>query len=243
MSAVLKTVSWQDVPFKSPHESVDVNRYMVSSALQYVGRWLEEKGMQKVSVSVMPDGLFLYVISEGQSLVCCSRSEVASALNAVWLSHLTRLGQGSAKPHADEMIDPTLMSTRTDLEACDEELFQVAMTSGQANHWISRSWDPPFTRKSFAKVRSLAALEWVFSHGNWSLGTGFIYQDLAFVNQIDGGDEWLVIRKDIGDFESWSAGHALRDDPTAVQTFVEDCLAATGQQLRSLDYYGARLKP
>lgn len=35
-----------------------------------------------------------------------------------------------------------------------------------------------------------------FQHGNWSARTGFVLDNLAFVEQVSGGNEWLTLRKD-----------------------------------------------
>ncbi|MDL2234110.1 hypothetical protein LJC63_11120, partial [Ruminococcaceae bacterium OttesenSCG-928-L11] len=51
-----------------------------------------------------------------------------------------------------------------------------------------------------------------FEHGNWSVRTGFVLGDLAFIEQIGGGDEWLSLKHD-GDtwhrFDSISFGHMI----------------------------------
>ena len=33
-----------------------------------------------------------------------------------------------------------------------------------------------------------------FKHGNWCLGQSIIHKDLCFIQQVDGGDEWLTIK-------------------------------------------------
>ena len=34
-----------------------------------------------------------------------------------------------------------------------------------------------------------------FTHGNWALRQGIVYEDLAFVQQVDGGDEWWTLKR------------------------------------------------
>lgn len=34
-----------------------------------------------------------------------------------------------------------------------------------------------------------------FAHGNWALRQGIVYEDLAFVQQVDGGDEWWTLKR------------------------------------------------
>ncbi|MCL2532330.1 MAG: hypothetical protein FWE40_09320 [Oscillospiraceae bacterium] len=67
-------------------------------------------------------------------------------------------------------------------------------------------------------------------YGNWAIRTGFIYGNLAFVQQVNGGDEWLALRQTAPDewnsFDSISLGHVLQEYgaegfETYVQTLVE----------------------
>lgn len=37
-------------------------------------------------------------------------------------------------------------------------------------------------------------LELFFLRGNWSFQIGAVYRNLAFINQVDGGDEWWTLR-------------------------------------------------
>ncbi len=51
-----------------------------------------------------------------------------------------------------------------------------------------------------------------FRHGNWSARTGFVLDDLAFVEQVGGGNEWLALKRDGGEwktFDSISFRHML----------------------------------
>ncbi|MGO4695400.1 hypothetical protein AB4Z50_14095 [Paenibacillus sp. 2TAB26] len=72
---------------------------------------------------------------------------------------------------------------------------------GYENPWINQANDPFFTRKSFRIFESVEALIKEFECGTWSLGQAFVYKNLVFINQVDGGDEWLTI-KDYCPFDS-----------------------------------------
>jgi hypothetical protein len=76
---------------------------------------------------------------------------------------------------------------------------------GQANRWIRRACDPPFTRASFVACGDGAELKGRLAHGNWCLGQAFCLSNLCFIQQVGGGDEWLVIKENVA-FESVSAG-------------------------------------
>ena len=60
---------------------------------------------------------------------------------------------------------------------------------------------------SFKEVAGVDELIEAFRHGNWSVRTGFVLGGLAFVEQVSGGNEWLALKKDAGEwkpFESFS---------------------------------------
>lgn len=62
------------------------------------------------------------------------------------------------------------------------------------NYWIRCATDPPFSKEMLQECKSLEELEENLKWGNWSLGQGFYYDTLCFINQINAGDEWLAIR-------------------------------------------------
>lgn len=114
--------------------------------------------------------------------------------------------------------------------------YKIAM----ANQWIRMANDPPFKPDSFSECKSIARLIDQMERGNWCLGTAFTYRDLCFINQIEGGSEFRVIRKDI-DFESWSTYDVLkgRNGRARFTETVNRMLAATDEQLRTGSYMDA----
>lgn len=137
---------------------------------------------------------------------------------------------------------------------------------GKSNIWIKEAEDPAFTLESFHVCADRAEFFTKFEHGNWCLGQAWVLGELAFINQVEGGDEYLVIRRGVK-FESLSVAHVLRgdgrgpqpegaDDATlrlwmagrlprtpageaALNAWLDDALAATDEELRSLNYEGA----
>jgi hypothetical protein len=107
------------------------------------------------------------------------------------------------------------------------------LSIGEANRWIRRAWDPPFTRKCFVECADAVALAERLSHGNWCLGQAFFLGDLCFVQQVGGGDEWLVIKQGIA-FESASCGHMLASG--TFTDFLARVQVATLEQCASLAY-------
>lgn len=104
---------------------------------------------------------------------------------------------------------------------------------GNENLWIRESWDPPFNESSFAACDTIEDLAYQLGPEHcWCLGTAFYFENIAFINQVNGGNEWLVIRDDVS-FESLSGS---RLDLAYFTKFVADVQAATPEQLRKLDY-------
>lgn len=110
---------------------------------------------------------------------------------------------------------------------------------GNENPWIRQAYDPEFTRTTFSECMTIGTLVKKLRNGNWCLGQAFYYKNLCFINQVDGGDEWLVIRDGIS-FESWSCAYTIRED--GEENFINQInrmLAATDEQLRNGEYMDA----
>lgn len=89
---------------------------------------------------------------------------------------------------------------------------------GMANGWCSGEYELAdggfiteedcLNENRFFAIDDLRELERFFKNGNWCLGEAVIFGDLCFINQINGGDEWLTIKKfpsgEIKAFESIS---------------------------------------
>lgn len=106
---------------------------------------------------------------------------------------------------------------------------------GRANPWISQAYDPPFSRRSFCECPTLDDLREKLAQDNWCLGAAFVLGDLCFINQVDGGDEWLVIKQDVP-FESISCAHIIRRDSGTFDELVRRIRVATLEQCRNLEY-------
>lgn len=104
---------------------------------------------------------------------------------------------------------------------------------GLRNPWIAQAYDPPFTKTSFYECTTPEELKEKFEHGNWCLGTAFHYRDVCFINQIDGGDEWLTIRHDMA-FDSISWMLVIRNGE--FHNLLNRLLRATPEQCRRLEY-------
>jgi len=76
------------------------------------------------------------------------------------------------------------------------ELLDIWEGIGNKNIFIRNAVDPPFTKRSLEKCESLQDMYEFLNTSTWCLGQGFYYQHLCIINQMNGGDEWLLI---IGD--------------------------------------------
>ena len=122
------------------------------------------------------------------------------------------------------------------------------INAGLKNDWLNRSFDiadGDFVTEDFLEpnmlreVKTIGELKELMKRGNWSINTGFIYKDLAFINQINGGDEWATFKyvpktKTAFQFESISAIPIIRDKE--FNKMVSDMHKATPEKARKLDY-------
>ena len=94
--------------------------------------------------------------------------------------------------------------------------------------------DSPYT---FVEIKDISILERFFKHGNWSIRQGVVYKDLAFVNQVNGGDEWCTFKntnKGWIDFESITFRTII--ERGEFTEFIQRMIDATLSQCKSLDY-------
>lgn len=115
----------------------------------------------------------------------------------------------------------------------ETELLKVWEHIGNNNDWIKEAYDPAFNKDMFYKCHSLEELEGRFKQGNWSLGQAFYFENLCFINQVDGGDEWLTIKDDY-DFESFTFEHIIKRGTFSL--YMQDLLSATKEECIQLMY-------
>lgn len=78
----------------------------------------------------------------------------------------------------------------------------------QKNGWLKRGgydWqDDPYMEEypyEFDRCFSMDDLADFFNAGNWAIRQGVVYGDLAFIQQVNGGDEWWTLKQ--GTDGSW----------------------------------------
>ena len=117
------------------------------------------------------------------------------------------------------------------------------------NYWISgqdaidagdpcAAYEHMLTERSFSVIDDIDALREDFIDGNWSLNQAFIHKCLCFINQVNGGDEWLTIKElDNGNliaFESVSFIPIIKNGE--YYEYMERLLNATEEQCEHLTY-------
>lgn len=117
-------------------------------------------------------------------------------------------------------------------ELHDQKLILKWLEVGKNNPWIRDAYGPPFTEKSFCRCETLEELYSKISKGNWCLAQAFYLGNIAFINQVDGGDEWLVIRNALP-FESITVKYF---DFNKFVDFYNRIIIATDEKLRKLEY-------
>ncbi len=118
----------------------------------------------------------------------------------------------------------------------------------QENGWLKvggYDWqDDPFLEEypyEFMRIDDIDALREHFERGNWAIRQGVVFDDLAFINQVNGGDEWWTLKRDGEEwaaFESTSFAYVIEaKGRAAFETLVRSMQLATPAQCKALDYY------
>ena len=137
-------------------------------------------------------------------------------------------------PTERERIEQVL----ADLDGHVRERIRTFLRVGRQNSWIRQAWDPPFNELSFHICKDVDELATFILRGNWSLGQAFVFGDICFINQVDGGDEWLTIKGSTA-FESITMrtfSESRGGASTRLRETVERIRAASEEQCRRLEY-------
>ena len=109
-----------------------------------------------------------------------------------------------------------MMFGRTLKTSTEKKFWEEAYKIGMKNGWCSGQYamadgdfiteDDRLNKESVCVIDDIEKLREFFIHGNWCLGQAVIYKSICFINQINGGDEWLTMKRfkdgEVIDFES-----------------------------------------
>lgn len=97
----------------------------------------------------------------------------------------------------------------------EKDFWKLCYKIGMKNGWCSGRFamedgdfiveEDRLNKHSVMVVDNLKDLRRFFAHGNWCLGFAVIYKNLCFMQQVNGGDEWLTIRKTAKGAESFES--------------------------------------
>jgi hypothetical protein len=122
------------------------------------------------------------------------------------------------------------------IESQKKRLVMKWLEIGKKNPSIRLANDPPLNTQSFHECQTDKELLAKFEHGNWCNGQAFFVGNLCFINQVNGGDEWLTIKDDTP-FESISFGHIIKHKGlNEAQKLLDDIRASSVEQCKKLDY-------
>ena len=121
-------------------------------------------------------------------------------------------------------------------------IFEKWLSIAQQNPWIRQrgsgdandmcAFEPPLNEFDIFQCGTIEELYSFLVRENWMLGQPFYFQNLCFINQINAGDEWLVIRDGVA-FESLTAGAMEYEE---FKKWVKCVMKATEEDLRNLTY-------
>jgi len=141
--------------------------------------------------------------------------------------------------HSFEEFQAAIRAARARFSPEQLDLVRQWIAIGNENLWISEAQDPPFNELSFRICQDFRELvERLLHSGRWGLGQAFALENICFINQLDGGDEWLTIRGAVP-FESitMQTYHETREEAEArLAETIESIRNATDEQLRRLEY-------
>lgn len=139
-------------------------------------------------------------------------------------------------------------ATHIGADRADASVQESLAAKCQKNGWLRAggyAWqDDPYLEDYPYDIREASSMEELrsfFRRGNWAIRQGVVYRDLAFVQQVDGGDEWWTLKRtDSGwlAFESWSFGRIVQE-PERFSHAIECMHRATPEQCKRLEYMEA----
>ena len=124
-----------------------------------------------------------------------------------------------------------------------ERAYQIGMKNGwcsglyemQDGGFVSE--EDRLNKNSISEIKNIEKLKEFFKNGNWCLGQGVIYKNLCFIQQVNGGDEWLTI-KDFPDgaidFESITFKGIIKRGE--FEAFIKRLQKASKDQCKHLKY-------
>lgn len=141
-------------------------------------------------------------------------------------------------------------ATHIGADRADASIQESLAAKCQENGWLRAggyAWqDDPYLEDYPYDIRETSSMEELrsfFRRGNWAIRQGVVYRDLAFVQQVDGGDEWWTLKKigDEGEPGDWLAFEncsfdGLSRDRHGFSDLIVGMSAASASECERLEY-------
>ena len=131
-------------------------------------------------------------------------------------------------------IEPVAEPLRGRLHAATQDNSWLKTGGVDFEDGLLVEWDYEFHPLRFLDLGALAAF---FRNGNWGTRTAAVWEDLMFVQQVDGGDEWATYKitdDEIEQFESVSLAGYIAEG--RFDGLLQRMHEATLEQCCTLDY-------
>lgn len=231
---------WRDRPFGPSLQvgpTVHGAVYVANDAIRYAQLLFAQMGLASVRFRAQDNDDSVAIVVPGGVSVCRTINELGAELNRLMLKHAE--GEGAALPESSLLVDGMSYYRTASAETGHAGLLAKMSEVAGRNYWIRMADDPPYVEDSVVLLQNEAAAEMFFRGGNYSNGTAAIYGKLGFINQVNGGSEFCVIREDAGSFESYSTRLIVDNNRDDLFESFADMEAATVDELRTLSYRGA----
>ena len=128
----------------------------------------------------------------------------------------------------------------------EKELWERAYKIGMMNGWCSGRYamedgdyivkEDRLNENSYTIIYELDDLYKFFKYGNWCLGNAVIHKNLCFIQQVNGGDEWLTIKNFPDEAIAFESMSFERMDYNEFENVVEHLLKATKGECVHLEW-------
>lgn len=118
----------------------------------------------------------------------------------------------------------------------------IASPSVQGNPWLMDSDYPMYDYAFDAPTRfdSISELTDFFIQGNWALRQAVQYKNLVFIQQVNGGDEWLTLKVYEGKLYAYESitmcGVIHCEGLAGYENYIERMVNATLDECKRFDY-------
>jgi len=178
-----RNIHGDEIPF---HITIDMDREKIFFAFNPL---CKDIGLPDMVYLISGESMGVYFAKKAVGHDNPNWQEKESASKAMFKRHAQYLGQKDAPAHEEkiERFDDLI-------KACEGRVYLGPGEYPASDY----EW-------GIKEVGSIDELIEKFKHGNWSARTGFVLDNLAFIEQLSGGNEWLALKKDAGEWKTFDS--------------------------------------